>query len=66
MKVTIRRSFQRSPSGQIRGEHWTVKMGETTGEGTTLRDAKMDARHNHVTNQLEVNRNDCTHLSVKS
>lgn len=66
MKVTIRRSFQRSPSGQIQGEHWTVKMGETTGEGITLRDAKMDARHNRAANQLEVNRNDRTHLSVKS
>jgi len=65
MKVSIRRGYQRSPSGQILGEHWVVRMGETTGEGITLRDAKMDARHNRVINKTEVT-HDRAHLPVKA
>jgi hypothetical protein len=66
MKVSIRRGYQRSPSGQILGEHWVVRMGETTGEGITLRDAKMDARHNRIaTHKTEVT-HDRAHLPVKA
>lgn len=66
MKVSIRRGFQRSPSGQILGEHWVVKIGETTGEGITLRDAKMDARHNRIDNRKTEVTHDRSHLFVKA
>jgi len=65
MKISIRRGFQRSPSGQILGEHWVVRMGETVGEGITLRDAKMDARHNRINQPKEVT-HDRAYLPVKA